>query len=505
VTRRSGLIVPLPSLPSRASWGLGEFPDLAWFARWAAEAGQSVLQILPVTEMPPGERSPYSAMTAMALDPIYIALPEVPDFAALGGEAALDPADRSALAAVRQSDRIRYELVRDLKSRWLRLAWDRFLSMEVARGTPRAARFDEFVARERWWLDDYALFRALHALHEEHAWSDWPDPLARRESPVVDQARRALHMEISYRRYLQWLAAEQWAEAKRLAWPTKILGDMPFMISADSADVWTRQGEFRFDATIGTPPDAFSEEGQDWGLPPCRWEAMAAGGFGWMRARARRYSALYDGFRIDHLVGYFRTYVRPLDKSRPPFFDPAHEAEQVQLGETIVSILRNPDNQPPDANTDPSWPRVIAEDLGSIPPFVRASMQRLSLAGMKVLRWERQDDLPGRPPADPRVFPELSVAATGTHDIEPLAALEEGATDERREATLRALLSARSFLALMLLQDVFGWTDRINRPGIVDDANWTWRVPWPVDTWVGRADTIARAGRLRQLTRDAGR
>jgi 4-alpha-glucanotransferase len=505
VTRRSGLIVPLPSLPSRASWGLGEFPDLARFARWAAEAGQSVLQILPVTEMPPGERSPYSAMTAMALDPIYIALPEVPDFAALGGEAALDPADRSALAAIRQSDRIRYELVRDLKSRSLRLAWDRFLKMEVARGTTRAARFDEFVTRERWWLDDYALFRALHAQHEEHAWSDWPDPLAHRESPAVDQARRALHMEIGYRRYLQWLAAEQWAESKRLAWPMKILGDMPFMISADSADVWARQGEFRFDATIGTPPDAFSAEGQDWGLPPCRWAAMAANGFAWMRARARRYSALYDGFRIDHLVGYFRTYIRPLDKSQAPFFDPAQEAEQVRLGETIVSILRHPDNQPPDANADPSWPRVIAEDLGSVPPFVRASMQRLSLAGMKVLRWERRDDLPGRPPADPREFPELSVAATGTHDIEPLAALEDGATDERREATLRALLSAGSFLALMLLQDVFGWTDRINRPGIVDDANWTWRVPWPVDTWLDRADTIARADRLRRLTRDAER
>lgn len=505
MTRCSGLIAPLPSLPSRASWGIGEFPDLARFARWAAEAGQSVLQILPLAEMPPGERSPYSAMTAMALDPIYLALPEVPDFAALGGETALDAADRSVLAAARGADRIRYELIRDLKRRCLRRAWERFLGMEVARGSPRAARFGEFASRERWWLDDYALFRALHARHDERPWSDWPDALARFEPAAVEQARRALHMEIDFQRYLQWLAAEQWAEAKRLAWPTRIFGDMPFMIAADSADVWTRQAEFRFDATIGTPPDAFSEEGQDWGLPPCRWDVMAGNGFAWLRARARRYRELYDGFRIDHVVGFYRTYIRPLDRSRRPFFDPPDEAAQVRLGETIVSILRHPDDGSAEAEEERSLPRVIAEDLGSVPPFVRASMQRLSLAGMKVLRWERRDDLPGRPPADPREFPELSVAATGTHDIEPLAALDDGATESAREATLEALLSAESFLALIMLQDVFGWTDRINTPGIVDEANWTWRVPWPVDTWLDREDTRARADWLRQLTRAAGR
>ena len=85
------------------------------------------------------------------------------------------------------------------------------------------------------------------------------------------------------------------------------------MISADSPDVWARQHEFRFDATIGVPPDAFSETGQDWGLPPWRADVMAANGFAWMRARARRYGDLYDGFRIDHLVGLYRT-VRPADR-----------------------------------------------------------------------------------------------------------------------------------------------------------------------------------------------
>ncbi|MEO8680798.1 MAG: 4-alpha-glucanotransferase [Vicinamibacterales bacterium] len=491
--RQSGILVPLFSLNSARSWGIGEFPDLAIFARWAAEAGQSLVQILPIGEMPPIERSPYSAMTAMAIDPIYICLPDLQDFEGIGGELALEPLDLAALDGVRRSPRVRYAEIRRLKDRWLRRSWDRFLRMEVARGSPRAMSFERFVAREAWWLDEYAVFRALHALHDEHRWQDWPEALAVAEPAAVDQARRGLHQEISFRRYLQWVAAEQWAEAKRLAWPTRIFGDLPFMISADSPDVWARQGEFRFDATIGVPPDAFSETGQDWGLPPWRADVMATNDFAWMRARARRYADLYDGYRIDHLVGLYRAYIRPIDKSIPAFFEPADEPAQIALGEKLTGIFQA------------SGAEIIAEDLGVIPPFVRASMAAQELSGVKVLQWERHYDLPGAPLVDPREFPERSMATTGTHDIEPLAATEAGATEEQRAAVLQSLLAAGSNLTVIPLQDVFGWTDRINTPAVVDEINWTWRLPWPVETWLDREDTIARADQLRAWTRAADR
>ena len=491
--RQSGIGVPLFSLASSASWGIGEFLDLPMFAKWAAEAGQSLVQILPVHEMPGGERSPYSAMTAMALDPIYLSLREVPDFQGLGGEFALDRADGAALDTIRRSPGVRYAEIRRLKDKWLRHCWDRFLRMEVSRGTARAQKFDAFVAREQWWLDDYALFRALHALHDGSPWQKWPEPLARRDEAALKQARLTLQLEVSFRRYLQWLAIEQWTEAKRLSWPTKVFGDLPFMISADSPDVWVRQDEFRFDATIGVPPDAFSETGQDWGLPPWRHEVMAANDFTWMRSRARRYADLYDGYRIDHLVGLYRTYIRPIDQSISAFFDPDVEAAQVKLGETLAGIFIA------------SGAEIIAEDLGVIPAFVRESLMRLGLPGLKVLRWERRWDLDGHPLIDPRAFNELSVATTGTHDIEPLAATEEGRTESAREATLQSLLSAASVLTLIPLQDVFGWTDRINKPAVVDMINWTWRLPWPVNTWLDRDDTVARADQLRAWTRAAGR
>jgi 4-alpha-glucanotransferase len=152
-----------------------------------------------------------------------------------------------------------------------------------------------------------------------------------------------------------------------------------------------------------------------------------------------------------------------------------------------------------------SHPDVIAEALGQIPPFVRESMSRLDLPGLKVLRWERHWDRDGQPAIDPREFPECSVATTGTHDIEPLAATSEGQTEEQRAEVIRSLLSSGSCLTLLPLQDAFGWADRINVPAVVDDVNWTWRLPWPVDTWLDREDTVARADQLKQWTRDANR
>jgi len=515
--RVSGVLVPLFSLRSSGGWGIGEFPDLARFARWLALAGQSFVQVLPIGELPADERSPYSAMTAMALDPIFIALPAVVDFEALGGEEAFDDADRAALRALRTATGIAYPAVRAFKDKCMRRAWSRFTRLEVARGTPRAARWRAFTEREAWWLDDYTLFRALHAAHERRAWWDWPHGLATREEGALAEARAALGDERAYWSYVQWVAAEQWAEARREAWPVKVFGDLPFMISANSPDVWTRQDQFRFDGTVGVPPDAFSDTGQAWGLPPWRWEAMEPGGFEWMRHRARRAAALYDGFRLDHLVGLYRIYVRPRDPEVPAFFTPANEDEQLRLGETIVGLFRD------------AGAALVAEDHGTVPDFVRASIARLVLPGFKVMRWERRWQEPGQPFIDPADYPDVSVATTGTHDTEPLAQWweelpdadrtaflsspsiarhlpprEEGGvppfTPNVRDAILRAALGSRSEIVILPLQDVFGWRERINMPGTVGNDNWGWTLPWPVETWTDRRETLERAAALAEWT-----
>lgn len=519
-SRQCGIGVPLFSLASGRSWGIGEFADLPAFGTWCAAAGQRYVQVLPLNEISPGETSPYSSMTAMALDPIYIHVPAVEDYVAFGGDAALSAVDRATLADVRASARVHYAEVRRLKLRVLRQCFVRFHAEELALNTPRAAAFRAYESRESWWLDSYALFRAIHAAHEERAWWDWPSALAYSDPAALREAGSALAEEQRFRAYLQWIAEDQWQAARRAA-GVRVFGDLPFMISGDSPDVWTRREQFRLDATVGVPPDAFSETGQDWGLPPWRWDVMRGTGFQWMRVRARRTAALFDGVRIDHLVGLYRIYVRPIDTTLERVFSPADEPTQSQLGATLLNIYLG------------SGLEVVAEDLGTVPDFVRWSMARLGVPGFKVMRWERAWDTDGRPFVDPSAYPEVSVALSGTHDTESLAQWWNELTDADREAflalpsmavvrpaagaspppfvpdvrdaILHALVGGASRYVMLPLQDVFGWDARINTPATVNDQNWTWKSPVAVDCWRDDADWVARAAWLAAQCRASGR
>jgi 4-alpha-glucanotransferase len=512
-SRRSGVLVPLFAAPSSTSWGIGDIGDLAPLTAWLAGAGQQVLQLLPLNEMAPGQQSPYSAISAMAIDPVYIGLNEVADFAALGGEAALGPSDRALLDRARSAARIDYPVVRRLKHASLRACFDRFLDADWSRDTARARDLRTFLSGQAWWVEDYALFRAIHAQEGERPWTAWPPGLARREPAEIDRARRDLSREVLYYQYLQWLALSQWRTARAAAARVALFGDLPFMVDGDSADVWARQQQFRLDASIGAPPDAFSATGQNWGMPLYRWDVMAIEDFLWLRERARRAADLYDGYRIDHLVGFYRTYAWPHDGSAP-FFTPADEPAQTRQGERLLEIFRA------------TGSTIIAEDLGVVPDFVRGSLARLGVSGFRVFRWERRWRLEGQPFIDPRDYPPASVAASGTHDTEPLALWWARASDEDRRSvwaipTCRQLAASRSILAdapfdpavrdillevlfasgsnllLLPIQDVFGSTDRINEPATVNELNWTYRLPWPSDRLHAVAEARERQDALR--------
>jgi 4-alpha-glucanotransferase len=510
--RHAGVLVPLFSLPSHRSWGVGEIPDLPRLARWLESAGLDFVQVLPVNEMEEGQNSPYSALSAMAIDPVFIALDDVPEFAKAGGEDQLSAADRRALAAARASRIVDYRTVRGLKAQALRGCFDAFLAQEHGRGTSRDRSLQEFRRRESWWLRDYALFRALHDEHRGRYWREWEPGLRDRHPAALRAARERLAAHLHYYEYLQWVADEQWLRARRDCGAVGIFGDFPFMVSGHSADVWARQHEFRVDASVGVPPDAFSETGQDWGLPVYRWDVIEAGGDEWLRQRARRCTELYDGFRVDHLVGFYRTYVRERDGATA-FVPPGEPAQRAQ-GERVLTRLRD------------SGARIIAEDLGTVPDFVRESLRDLRVPGLKVLRWERDWHDPGQPFRDPAAYPADSVATSGTHDTETLAewwdaalpderlgcaelpAMRESGCDPRapfspatRDALLRTLFAAGSDFVLLPIQDVFGWRDRVNTPASISEDNWTWRLPWPVDDLLAVPEAHARARFLRGLSR----
>jgi len=503
--------VPLSALSSSSSWGIGEIGDLDTFAQWLDLAGCDRLMLLPIGTMPTGQTSPYSACSAMAIDPIYVSVDAMEDFRHVGGVAGLGEDNRRLIAQVRESPRTRFADVRRVKEAAIGQAFDRFLRDEWNDRTTRAAAFAGFTSREKWWLDDYALFRSCETLWPGRSWREWPEGAARRDERTLAELRRQLSREIKYTQYVQWIADLQW-RAARLALQARgiaLYGDLPFVVDTHSADVWSRQQEFLTDVSVGVPPDAFSDTGQDWGLPMYRWDVIATSGFTWIQQRARRMAALYDGFRVDHLVGFYRTYGRAPNGEQ--FFLPDNEDTQLWQGEQVMRTFVN------------AGAAVVAEDLGTVPDFVRASIARLGIGGYKVLRWERVWHEPGRPFLSPSHYPRRSVATTGTHDTEPimvwwneadieervaivelLARVGEGQwdpgtpwSDGLRDALLRTLMLAASDHVFLPVQDVFGWPDRINTPGTVGDHNWTWRLPWPVDEWPKRADAQERAGFLR--------
>jgi len=514
-SRRAGVLVPLFSIPSSRSWGIGDMGDIAAMTHWLRSAGVRLMQLLPTNEMPPGETSPYSALSAMAIDPQFIAVGLLEDFVALGGERHLEADLRTRLEHVRAAPSVDYANVRDLKQIVLRRAFSRFHESEWARNTRRAVALRAYIRNQAWWLDEYALFRALRAREDERPWLEWPSALRGRQPAALAQARLDLADDILYRQYLQWVANEQWDAARTASGGIALFGDLPFMVSADSADVWARQDEFRLDASVGAPPDAFSETGQDWGLPVYRWDVLADRDFNWLRQRARRYAELFDGYRVDHLVGFYRTYFRPYDGSAPQFTPPDQEA-QTRLGERVLQVLRE-------------GAEIIAEDLGVVPDFVRESLTRLSIPGYRVLRWERDDNAEGRPFKDPVDYPSVAVATSGTHDTEPMVIWWEGApagereaalaiplvrarlthegrararaapglSAELRDALIEALYASGADLLILPVQDIFGWRNRINEPGTVGAMNWTWRLPWPSDVLSAEAEAVAAAARLR--------
>jgi len=516
--RRAGILVPLFSAPSSTSWGIGELRDVAPLARWLASGGFSRLVLLPIGTMPPGETSPYSAASAMAIDPTYVALDEVPDFERAGGREALSVEAIQRLELVSRSPTVRYEDVRPLKREALERCFDAFATEEWDRHTARAAEFATYIARQRWWLEDYALHQALCEEQPSRRWRDWAEPLRCRGLAALDEAGRRLSREILRQQYWQWIAESQWQdtrlEARRHG--VSILGDLAFVTGGDSTEVWVHQHEFDFDVSVGAPPDAFAADGQDWNLPCYRWDVLAASDYDWFRRRIRRMAALYDGVRIDHVVGLYRTYARPRDGQ--PYFTPATEHEQVVQGEAVLRLFLD------------SPLHVVAEDLGTVPDFVRQSLSRLGIAGCRVLRWERRWHEAGRPFIDPATYRATSMAMSGTHDTETMASWwHQAPADDRRallalpflrrfgfqpvtpwstavrDALLEQLYRAGSDDLVLPIQDVFGWADRINTPGTISGLNWRWRLPWPVDALTNLPEPSERAATCARLARDTGR
>jgi len=515
MTRTAGCTIPLFSLRTRRSWGIGQISDLVPTAAWLKTGGMRLLQILPPYELCEGETSPYGARTAFGLDPVYIDLDDVEDLGEGEAESVLDDAGRRELARLRAAPHVDYAAVRALKRGVLGHAFRHFFESEWLQNTPRAGELRAFIERERAWEDDLALYVAIREENEERGWNTWPDGERSHDREALAAKRKQHARRVLEHQYGQWIALGQWRRAReglsRLG--VELMGDLPFIVGHESADVWAHSIQFRNDVTLGAPPDAFSPEGQDWGLPVYDWEVMDDDHLAWIVARTRHAAKLYDRFRLDHVVGYFRMFVTSRNgKKEPGFFDPEDEPAQIERGQLLLHTMM-----------DAARPAtIIAEDLGKIPDFVRESMAEFAIPGYRVIPWER--DYVKHMYRTPDQFPPVSVASWSTHDTAPIsswwrelqpweqeglsevAGIEVTADDDARWIGLMStLFHARSDLALVLAAEVVGDDIRINTPGTVGPENWTYRLPMPVEDLERDPATVRRMEALRAMAKSSGR
>ena len=397
--KKAGVTIPLFSVYSKTSFGVGDFSDLKKIIDWLQESGNAIVQLLPMNDMA-GLFCPYDALSAFALEPLYLSLSDL-----------FLPKDKSLQ---RQIETLRKNLSfnkqyvdYNIKQEKLRILREIFL-LDSAGDTDR---FSRFRSDNVYWLLDYALFKALKAKFGESPWYDWPIEFRRRDPQALDEFRKANLQEIRFQKWVQWQLFEQFKQVKEYAARKKILlnGDLPILVSRDSSDVWSHPEFFKLDFAAGAPPDMYCARGQRWGMPTYNWERISDDGYAYLKEKLRFAENFYDLVRIDHVVGLFRIwsipYNEPLEnKGLNGFFDPANEAEWKAHGKKILEVMLK--------NTRMS---LCAEDLGVIPKACTETLQELNIPGNDVQRWSKDwaikhDFLKSRE------YRKFSVTMLSTHD-----------------------------------------------------------------------------------------
>jgi 4-alpha-glucanotransferase len=322
--RGAGVAIPVFSLRSEMSLGVGEFADLKALGDWAQTVNLKLIQILPINDTTSShdwrDSYPYSAISVFALHPLYLRIDDLEYKMPASFTAELDTA-RVTLNALNQVD---YEAVMKVK---IHLSREIFAKHHKA--IIRGSRFERFLDINREWAVPYAVFcvkRDFFGTADFSQWQDW----AVFDRQQVDALMDPAHPEFLAVAYAIWLQSELdhqlstavlHLHAKGLA----LKGDLPIGINRQSVDAWAAPHLFKMNAQAGAPPDAFAIKGQNWGFPTYHWEVMRQDDFAWWRSRFAQLSRYFDAYRIDHILGFFRIWQVPYEQVEGimGFFDPA--------------------------------------------------------------------------------------------------------------------------------------------------------------------------------------
>ena len=484
--RGSGILMHITSLPS--PYGVGTMGQEAYaFIDFLAAAGQTHWQILPLTPTGYGD-SPYQSCSAYAGNHYLI------DLDLLVGEGLLSEDEITGIDWCETCQQVDFGRLYQNRLPVLRKAYQRFAGHEA---------FDQFCSENSAWLSDFSLFMALKEQFDGKPWFLWDEPLKRRDSDAVWNARQTLKETIRFYSFVQYLFFRQWDALRRYASEKniRIIGDVPIYVPMDSCDVWVDPELFQLDenldptAVAGCPPDAFSEDGQLWGNPLYRWDVMAKDGYDWWIRRLSAAGRLYDVVRLDHFRGFEAYWAVPYGEAT------ARNGSWVKGPDKdfICTVQRKlPDLE------------LIAEDLGFLTQEVLNLRDESGLPGMKVLEFAFDP----QEPSDylPHTYTANTVCYTGTHDNMPLHQWFQTASPETAAyaaayvnlgqeeslvwGVIRTAYASVSKLCVVQMQDYLelGAEARMNFPGVAS-GNWVWRM-----TPGSNSDALAqRIGRLAAL------
>ena len=308
----AGTLVPVFSLRSESSFGVGDFGDLRKMVDWVARTGQRLLQILPINDTTIThtwtDSYPYSCISIFALHPQYADLTALPP---IKDEAVREEMEqlRAELNALSQID---YERVNNAKNRYLRVIFE-----QEGKAVLTSAGFKQFFSEAKSWLVPYAQYSLLRDKYGTADFSQWPDHNTWDEADraSLTSARNKAYKEVSFYYYVQYVLNCQMAAVHEYARERGVIlkGDIPIGVNRYGCDVWQEPRYFHLDGQAGAPPDDFSANGQNWGFPTYNWEEMLADNCAWWVRRFSNMSKYFDAYRIDHVLGFFRIWEIPID------------------------------------------------------------------------------------------------------------------------------------------------------------------------------------------------
>jgi len=494
--RASGILMHVTSLPGPHGCGdLG--PEAHRFIDFLADAGQTWWQMLPVG--PPGRApafSPYDSASAFAGSPWLVSLK------ALALQGLLPKPDLKPASGL-SSRQVNFPATLRFRDERLRRA---FANFQRRRGD-RTRGFREFCHTNSDWLEDFALFMAMRRESGGQPWTRWESGLRQRQPSALRAARERLANEIAGHRFVQFEFDRQWRVLRDCAHRRGLglIGDLPIFVAQDSADVWSHPELFQLDRrgeprrVSGYPPDRFNRNGQHWGHPQYEWSVHEQTGFAWWVRRFERIFEMFDAVRIDHFLGFTRTWSIPARAKR------AKSGRWVKSpGFKLFAAVEQKLGRRP----------MIAEDLGHVTPADIRLRDSFGLAPMRIFQFGFGNE-PDSADHLPHNYSRVCAAYTGNHDndttvgwfqhLRPaqrkqVRSYTGGSDDAIHAGAIRALMASPANAVIFPMQDVLGLDQRarMNIPGTLE-GNWQWRLqPMKLDPLARQfrplAESFGRSG-----------